>query len=248
MVIPGIGTSSGVEDVEVDVALLSDPLITSFGLMHLPVSEVTLPAHITMLSPLSSVMKGQVAARKVEDMVEEYGITAVARLRETDDYDHVLRVRPDLLPLPGVEVRPSIRSNASSPAFAVEARNEDSAAAEAARRRLELTKASLNAPEQTLRFDFVFGPVATQFEVYRISAQPLVRSATLEGYNASFLALGHCGAGKTFTLFGEDGKPGGSRKGGNPPRPFLSLSLSLSLSLNAQARAIFKGFSFSLRY
>ena len=67
---------------------------------------------------------------------------------------------------------------------------------------------TVNQAEQTVRFDLVFGPAASQYDVYRRAAQPLVRAAALEGFAASIIAHGPCGAGKSHTLFGEAGNPG----------------------------------------
>lgn len=47
------------------------------------------------------------------------------------------------------------------------------------------------------KLDRVFGPRATQLEVYRV-AQPLALSVTA-GYNATIFAYGHTGSGKTHT-------------------------------------------------
>lgn len=52
-------------------------------------------------------------------------------------------------------------------------------------------------------FDRVFGPDATQEEVYSWSCQPLVGSAVHEGRNATVFVYGATGAGKTHTMFGE---------------------------------------------
>merc|ERR1719210_543302 len=52
-------------------------------------------------------------------------------------------------------------------------------------------------------FDRVFGPVATQEEVYSWSCQPLVSSAVQEGRCATIFVYGATGAGKTHTMFGE---------------------------------------------
>jgi len=51
-------------------------------------------------------------------------------------------------------------------------------------------------------FDCVHGETASQRDVYVRSAQPLV-DACLEGYNATILAYGQTGAGKTYTMEGE---------------------------------------------
>ncbi|KAL0453120.1 UNVERIFIED_CONTAM: Kinesin-like protein KIN-14L [Sesamum latifolium] len=57
------------------------------------------------------------------------------------------------------------------------------------------------------QFNRVFGPTATQDEVYR-DTQPLVRSV-MDGYNVCIFAYGQTGSGKTYTMLGP---PGGSAK------------------------------------
>mmetsp|Transcript_29510 Transcript_29510/g.28671 ORF Transcript_29510/g.28671 Transcript_29510/m.28671 type:complete len:357 (+) Transcript_29510:521-1591(+) len=50
-------------------------------------------------------------------------------------------------------------------------------------------------------FDYVYGPESTQSHVYDTTAKPAVNSV-LEGYNATILAYGQTGTGKTFTMEG----------------------------------------------
>ena len=50
-------------------------------------------------------------------------------------------------------------------------------------------------------FDFIYGPTATQQEVYERTARPAVLSI-LDGYNATILAFGQTGTGKTYTMEG----------------------------------------------
>jgi len=52
-------------------------------------------------------------------------------------------------------------------------------------------------------FDRVFGPLASQEEVYAWSCQPLLKAAVMELTNATIFAYGATGAGKTHTMFGE---------------------------------------------
>lgn len=50
-------------------------------------------------------------------------------------------------------------------------------------------------------FDHVFHPESTQQDVYYLAAQPAV-SSMLEGYNATIIAYGQTGTGKTYTMEG----------------------------------------------
>lgn len=50
-------------------------------------------------------------------------------------------------------------------------------------------------------FDYVYGPDSTQSHVYENTARPAVLSV-LEGYNATILAYGQTGTGKTYTMEG----------------------------------------------
>jgi hypothetical protein len=57
----------------------------------------------------------------------------------------------------------------------------------------------IDARDKRFTFDAVYGPESTQDEIYDKSVQPLV-TAFLSGLNASILAYGQTGAGKTYTM------------------------------------------------
>ncbi|KAK4412935.1 Kinesin-like protein KIN-14L [Sesamum alatum] len=57
--------------------------------------------------------------------------------------------------------------------------------------------------KKLFQFNRVFGPTATQDEVYR-DTQPLVRSV-MDGYNVCIFAYGQTGSGKTYTMLGPTG-------------------------------------------
>lgn len=56
-------------------------------------------------------------------------------------------------------------------------------------------------------FDHIFSPSAEQQHVYEVAARPAVES-TLQGYNASIIAYGQTGTGKTYTMEGNPGQEG----------------------------------------
>ncbi|KAJ1634643.1 P-loop containing nucleoside triphosphate hydrolase protein [Pavlovales sp. CCMP2436] len=68
----------------------------------------------------------------------------------------------------------------------------------------------------TFQFDRCFGTDSSQAEVYKRTAQPAV-NAMLEGFNATVIAYGQTGAGKTFTM---EGIPGDREQRGITPRAF----------------------------
>ena len=61
--------------------------------------------------------------------------------------------------------------------------------------------------QQQYDFDRVFDDTATQEEVYKNTAAPLVRSV-LEGFYATVFAYGATGSGKTYTMVGTPTNPG----------------------------------------
>ena len=56
-------------------------------------------------------------------------------------------------------------------------------------------------PARMFEFDGVYGPEASQQDVFELSVLPLV-SSVLDGYNACVFAYGQTGSGKTFTMEG----------------------------------------------
>lgn len=58
-----------------------------------------------------------------------------------------------------------------------------------------------NRGPQTFEFDGVFGPNATQEEVFNTVVKPVI-SDVLLGYSCTILAFGQTGSGKTYTMFG----------------------------------------------
>ena len=56
-------------------------------------------------------------------------------------------------------------------------------------------------------FDHIFPQAAEQQHVYDVAARPAVVS-TLQGYNASIIAYGQTGTGKTYTMEGNPGQEG----------------------------------------
>jgi len=66
----------------------------------------------------------------------------------------------------------------------------------------EFLKSQRGRTEERM-FDRVFGPEASQTEVYAWSCQPLVSAAVQEGRSATVFVYGATSAGKTHTMFGE---------------------------------------------
>lgn len=61
--------------------------------------------------------------------------------------------------------------------------------------------------EKRYAFDHAFGPEAGTEELFQATAKPLL-DAVLRAYNATVLAYGSTGAGKTFTMIGTTASPG----------------------------------------
>ncbi|XP_040990661.1 kinesin-like protein KIN-14Q [Juglans microcarpa x Juglans regia] len=66
----------------------------------------------------------------------------------------------------------------------------------------ELTVRSNGAPRKTFKFDAVFGPQATQTDIFQDTAA--FATSVLDGYNVCIFAFGQTGTGKTFTMEGTE--------------------------------------------
>ena len=66
-----------------------------------------------------------------------------------------------------------------------------------------LVSGAKRSREQTYKFDTVFGPSATQQEVYNGSAKHVI-DACVKGFNATVFAYGATGSGKTHTMMGNE--------------------------------------------
>ena len=60
---------------------------------------------------------------------------------------------------------------------------------------------------RTFTFDRVFGPPATQEDVYQYAVAPIVKEV-LDGFNCTIFAYGQTGTGKTFTMEGDISRDG----------------------------------------
>ena len=68
-----------------------------------------------------------------------------------------------------------------------------------------LVSTQLQAPQAKLGdFDGVFDASASQVDVYRAVAEPLI-NVVLDGVNACVFAFGVTGAGKTYSMLGPEG-------------------------------------------
>ena len=75
------------------------------------------------------------------------------------------------------------------------------------RRNTVLLARSSHGAARRFAFDDVFEERTSNAELYGAIGQPLLRSA-LDGYNATLLAYGQTGAGKTHTIMGQGRDPG----------------------------------------
>eukprot|EP00043_Microstomoeca_roanoka_P016084 m.162729 g.162729 ORF g.162729 m.162729 type:complete len:129 (+) comp16388_c0_seq53:450-836(+) len=65
----------------------------------------------------------------------------------------------------------------------------------------KLTVQGLKYESKTFSYDHVFGPEATQLDVYRTLVEPLL-DEVLTGFNCTVFAYGQTGTGKTHTMEG----------------------------------------------
>ncbi|GIQ87570.1 kinesin-like protein, partial [Kipferlia bialata] len=100
-------------------------------------------------------------------------------------------------------IRVGVRIRPMSSTEAAHSRQRDIPSAITAKgpRTLELTRET--QPPVQFRFDSVLRERASQLQAYDVLARPVV-SALLAGYNASILAYGESGSGKTYTIHGPD--------------------------------------------
>jgi kinesin family protein 11 len=87
----------------------------------------------------------------------------------------------------------------------------------------ELTIKTINESSKTYTFDKVFGPDASQAQVYEQVMSGML-SEVLEGYNVTVFAYGQTGTGKTFTMLGDEPS---TNNAGIIPRSLISLFDSL---------------------
>ncbi|CAE7223635.1 kif4 [Symbiodinium sp. CCMP2592] len=92
-------------------------------------------------------------------------------------------------------------------------------------------------------FDKVFGPEATQHEVYSFCALPLV-DAVINGTNACIFAFGCTGAGKTHSMLGPEGGRKQAKQDGILPRAAAELFRRIA-RLEAEAKAAIGSGGFS---
>ena len=78
--------------------------------------------------------------------------------------------------------------------------------------------------QHRFQFQACLPPSATQEEVYHTTAEPLV-DRLLDGFNAAVVAYGQTGAGKSFTMLGDEAAPatGPSASAGVVPRLLCQL-------------------------
>jgi len=76
---------------------------------------------------------------------------------------------------------------------------------------VEGSRLLINKDNDSVPFDYVFGPKSTQFQLFFRCGVPLIDSV-FEGFNACLFAYGQTGSGKTYSMLGSDGGRGSARK------------------------------------
>merc|ERR1712166_690205 len=69
---------------------------------------------------------------------------------------------------------------------------------------------TLQGGQATMEFDRVFGPTASQADVYKDTSAVIM--SVIDGYNVCLMAYGQTGAGKTYTMNGTPDDPGVNRR------------------------------------
>ena len=66
---------------------------------------------------------------------------------------------------------------------------------------------NIRSKEQILEFDYAFNNKDNQETIFNCTTKPLIEGI-INGYNAAVFAYGATGAGKTYTMLGDDNNPG----------------------------------------
>lgn len=149
-------------------------------------------------SPSSAAAPLQPAAGTLA--VDEVPVRVGCRLRPGDDHDYCLRVRGagTVAVLPSLRVEPP-NSGISS---------IDGADGSSSSSGVGLGAILVNTAESVHSLDHAFPPTATQYDVFKATVQPLAHAVVARGGNATVLACGPAGGGKTFTMMGSGNNPG----------------------------------------
>ena len=107
----------------------------------------------------------------------------------------------------------------------------------------EILAAQNQLASKTYAFDGVFGPYATQAEVYESAIEPIVLE-TLEGFNCTVFAYGQTGTGKTHTMEGAgDEKKEKTERASDTPDASLASDDAIPTNAGIVPRALRQIFS-----